>query len=161
MANFSFGVKSIKAGGIDAITGLPTGLADVGDVYEGTATLDQEDAQITEHYSEFKNDPVASVEKTGKRMFSFSLMDTSADTLVAWLGGTPDVWNAPEQPPVIEKSLAIETEDGTIYTIHRAKITGKLSGDVSKTGKVTLDIVARVLQPKVADVPSLTVTDPA
>lgn len=169
MAKFSYGVKSIKSGGIDDATGMPTDLTDVGDVLADTATLEQADSETVDHYSEFKNDPIETVEtRTGKRTFIFSLMDTAAATLVDWCGGTvtevdgePDVWNAPEEAPEIYKSIQIETKDGTVITIYRAKIMGTFTATTQRSGRAVIEVTALVLSPKIEGVPPLTAKDPA
>lgn len=166
MANFPFGLSSIKTGGIDAVTGLPTSLVSVGNVLRNSAELTQDDAQMTEHFAELKSDPIAVVTRNGKRLFRFTLMDVAADTVVIYAGGSvtagpPDVWNAPTAAPNIEKSFEITTLDGTVITINRGKVTAKVTGQASEEGRFVVEVMVTPLTPLVADVPAFTIEDPA
>lgn len=167
MSKVAFGVKSIKKGGINTSTGLAENLVNVGDVYRDTATLTQEDGETTDHYSEFKNDPVVTITEPGETTLEFSLMDTEADVLVQYLGGTVTTvssvksWNKPSSVPDIEASFELETIDGTKFTINRAKVSAKINGELARKGITLLEVKARVLTPKVASVPPLVITDPA
>jgi hypothetical protein len=167
MARVAFGIKSMKVGGIDETTGLPTSLTDVGRIYRDTGSWTEEDGPETMHYAEREQDPVITIREQGVETLNFSLMDTPADVLVLWAGGTvtevvdePDVWNKPRAPVNIEKSIEIETDDGTVFTIHRAKIYAKRNLTPTRNGIFLLEISARPLTPLVANVPPVTIADP-
>lgn len=156
----------MEAGGIDGVTGLPTAMADVGNVYKDTANMVESDGQETTHYAELKSDPVVVVDEAGEEMIEFSLMDTSATNLESWCGGTvttvgtDDTWNKPTTVPNIEKSLRITTEDSTVVTIHRAKIKGKRVLSPTKKGIFLIEVKAKILTPVVDGVPAVSVADP-
>lgn len=163
---YSFGVKSLKVGGIDPVTGLPTGLESVGDVYKDTATWTEADGAVTNHYAEGKADPVVVITEQGEETFAFSLMNFNAQTLQKFLGGTvtsvvdePDVWNKPLQVVEIEKSVELETEDGSIFTIYRGKIMAKRNVTPTKTGLNLLEVMVRPLAPLVEDLPAVSIQD--
>jgi len=166
MGKVSYGVASIKAGGIDAVTGLPTALTSVGDVYKDTATMNETDGTETNHFAEMKTDPVITITEPGEETVEFSLMDTSADNLLAWIGGTvttvgvDDTWNKPRDIENIEKSLEITTEDGTVITVNRAKIMAKREHEPTRKGVMLIVVKARILTPLIDGVPPVTVADP-
>ena len=167
MAKVAFGIKSMKAGGIDPVTGLPTGLEDVGDIYRDTGSWTETDGTETNHMAERKTDPVVSIKEPGEETLVFSLMDTSAVNLEKWCGGTvttvvdqPDVWNKPSGVTNIEKSLEIETEDGTVFTIHRGKVTTKRNLTPTRTGIFLLEVTVKPMAPLVEGVQPVTIKDP-
>ena len=167
MARIAFGITSMKVGGIDPTTGLPTDLTDVGRIYRDTGTWTEEDGDETNHYAEREQDPVITIKEQGLETLNFSLMDTPADTLVLWAGGTvtevvdePDVWNKPRGPVNIEKSIEIVTADGTKFTIHRGKVTAKRNLTPTRNGIFLLEIQVRPMTPLVAGVPPVTIADP-
>lgn len=166
MSKTAYGIQSVQKGGIDAVTGLPTGLADVGDLLQGTITMEETEGNITNFFSELKKNPVLSITEAGEKTFRFQLMDTRADTLVQYLGGTvvespgnPDVWNEPEDHPDIEASFEIVTEDGQKFTIHRGKVMARLVGNFARTGITVIDVRVVPLEPLVDGVRALTIGD--
>jgi len=164
---FAFGIKSMKSGGIDPVTGLPTALEDVGDIYKDTGEWIENDGTTTPHRSEFKNTPVVTVVEPGDEEFRFTLMDTSAKNLAKLCGGTvtevidqPDVWNKPKGVPNIEMSFVLQTEDGTEVTIHRGKVVGKRRLTPTRTGMFLIDVAVTPQEPLIADLPAVTSKDP-
>lgn len=157
----------MKVGGIDAVTGLPTSLEDVGRIYRDTGTWTVADGEETNHYAERELDPVITIQNPGVETLNFSLMDTPADTLALWAGGTvtevvdePDVWNKPRGPVNIEKSIEIVTADGTKFTINRGKVTAKRNLTPTRNGIFLLEISIKVMTPLVDGVPPVTIADP-
>jgi hypothetical protein len=94
-------------------------------------------------------------------------MDTSADNLVKYLGGTvtevanqPDKWNEPDNTPEIELHFEFEMEDGSKVGINRGRVSGKLLPDPKRSGFTVLELMIKVLQPLVANVPATFKIDP-
>ena len=166
MSKFAFGIASIQKGDIDPVTGLPSNLADVGDVVKDSGMMETADGETTEHYSEFSEDPVLVQDQKGVTEFRFELFDTRAETLEEYMGGTivsaagaANKWNAPDNAPNIEKAFEITTDDGTVITINRAKVKAKLRMSATKKGVTVLEVVARALKPKIDGVKSIVFTD--
>lgn len=167
MAVFSYGLKSVKVSPIDAGTGLPTALTDIGKIYRDTAEFTQDDPEEFEHYSELDDNPIVSKTRKGVKNIRMRLMDTSADNLVLYLGGTvtevvdnPDKWNEPDDTPEIEKAFEFEMEDGSIVGINRGRISGKLIPDPKRSGFTVMELMIKVLQPLVDGVPATYKVDP-
>ena len=163
---YDFGVVSIKRGGIDSVTGLPTALTDVGEIYRDTADMIPGDVDITDHFSELSSQPVIRTKRKGLTVLQFTLMDTSADVLAAYLGGTvtavadePDVWNEPDETPTIEASFEITTESGKVITIHRGDVTGKYIITPKRDSMNLLEVMVAIMKPLVENVPATTSKD--
>jgi hypothetical protein len=167
MAVFSYGLKSVKVSDIDAVTGLATSLTDIGKIYRETAEFTEDDPEEFEHYSELDDNPIISKTRKGVKSIMMNLMDTSADNLVKYLGGTvtsvegaPDKWNEPTTTPEIFKAFEVEMEDGSKYGINRGRVSGKLMPDPKRSGFTVLQLMIKVLQPLVANVPPTYKVDP-
>lgn len=167
MAVFSYGLKSVKTAPITALTGLPGTLTDIGKIYRDTAEFTQDDPEEFEHFSELDDNPIISKTRKGVKQIRMRLMDTSADNLVKYLGGTvtevalsPDKWNEPDGTPEIELHFQFEMEDGSIVGINRGRVSGKLIPDPKRSGFTVLELMVKVLQPLVSPVPATFKIDP-
>lgn len=167
MEVFSYGLQSVKVSPIDAVTGLSTALVDIGKIYRDTAEFTQDDPEQFEHFSELDDNPIVSKTRKGVKNISLRLMDTSADNLVKYLGGTvttvaatPDKWNEPNDTPEIELAFEFEMEDGAKVGVNRGRISGKLIPDPKRSGFTVLELMIKVLQPKVNGVPATFKIDP-
>jgi hypothetical protein len=152
---------------IDAVTGLPTALADIGKIYRDTAEFTQDDPEEFEHFSELDDNPIVSKTRKGVKSIRMRLMDTAADNVVLYLGGTvtevvdnPDKWNEPDGTPEIFKAFEFELEDGSIYGVNRGRVSGKLIPDPKRNGFTVLELMIKVLQPLVDGVPATYKVDP-
>ena len=155
----SFGIASIEKGDIDAVTGLPSNLQDVGDVYRDSVSMETPDHTTTDHFPERGNHPLVRINRKALTVFKFTLMDTQAATLVQYLGGEVtevaagnDIWEEPLTTPKIENSFVLTTDDGKVFTIHRGDVVAKLVPNPTKTGVHLLEVMVTVMKPKVAGV---------
>jgi len=167
MAVYSYGLQSVKVSPIDPATGLATALTDIGKIYRDTAEFTQDDPEQFEHFSELDDNPIVSKTRKGVKNIMLRLMDTSADNLVKYLGGTvtevvdtPDKWNEPNDTPEIELGFEFEMEDGAKVGVNRGRISGKLIPDPKRSGFTVLELMIKVLQPKVTGVPATFKIDP-
>lgn len=158
---FAYGVKSIEASAIDAVTGLATSLADVGEVYRDSAEITVDDPTTTQHFSEFDEDPVVSTSRKGMMNLSFNLMDTSADKCLEWMGGNvveavgePDIWEAPAVQPDMYKAIDITFENGSKLRIYRGKVMAKLVPNPTKPGFTVIEVMVQPVKPLVAALPA-------
>lgn len=167
MAVYSYGIKGLKASPIDPVTGLPTALTPVGEVYEETAAFTQEDPTTVDHRSEFQDDPVITRTRKGLKQVVFSLMDTSASNCEKWIGGEvievadePDQWEEPSVTPAIHMALEFEFEDGSTYGIRNGNVSAKLIPNPTYAGMTLLEVTVRPMAPKVAGLKSVYKKDP-
>ena len=167
MPIYSYGIKAIRTSDIVTATGLPVGLTNVGEVYEESAEFTQEDPETTDHRSEFKDDPIVTIQRKGLKQVVFMLMDTSAANCLKWLGGTvvevtdePDQWEEPDTTPQIFQALEFEFEDGSIYGIRRGKVSAKVIPAPTYTGMTMLEVSIRPLAPIVTGLKAVYKRDP-
>ena len=167
MELYAVGLEYLKKGGIDAVTGLPTALASVGNVYRDSVGFTGGDVSKTEIFAQQFETPVKVFNKKAAAAFVFQIMSTQADTLKAFLGGTVaevggvKTWSAPDTAETIEASFEMKTLDGTIITIHRGDVVGKENFKVSDEGIWLTEVTVTPLQPKISGVKKYTVTNPA
>jgi hypothetical protein len=167
MELYSVGLKSLKKGGIDPATGLPTNLLSVGNVFKDSVGYTGGDVTKTEIFAEQFSAPVKVFNKKGAAAFVFQVMSTEGDTLKNFLGGTVvevggrKEWSEPDNNEVIEASYEMETWDGTILTIHRGDTVGKPNWKVAENGIWLTEITVTPLQPLIAGVAKVKVKNPA
>lgn len=159
----AFGLKSIKLGVVETFASP----AILGVTYKDTATLSQADDEVVEIMSEENADPEEILSTPGRKSLNWSIIDVAPDTAVQVLGGTvttvdlKDTWNAPAAGTTIEKSVIIETQNGIIIKIARAKITAKINFEFRKLGVLRIDITAVPLTPATEGLSSISITEPA
>ena len=153
MAKYSSGIAKIEMGNVAVDGGPGLTLISIGDIYEGTAEFTQDDAEVTEHYSEISDDPFLVVQKKGKMTVKFSVVDVLPSQLVLFLGGSAAgtgpafTWDSPATVPSIEQTLKITTREGYTITIPRAKIMAKVNWNLGKTEVAKVDVEATVMTP--------------
>ncbi|RYF26595.1 MAG: hypothetical protein EOO42_01135 [Flavobacteriales bacterium] len=168
MELYTFGLATLKMGGIDAATGLPTGLADVGSVYKDSVAYTGGDVTKTPIYSQQKpNTPVKEFKSKASGSFVFNLMSTEVAKLALFGVGevvtlnSVSVLGINDDPVDLEKSFEMTTTDGTVLTILRGSITAKENWTVSDQGIWLTEISVTPLVPKIAGLKSVTVKNPA
>ena len=164
MAKYISGISKIEMGAIAGDGGMGLTLLAVGDVYLGTATMQQDDNAVTEHYSELSDDPIFQTVVKGKTYVNFTLVDVLPTQLVLFLGGTATgttpafKWDSPLVAPSIEQSLKISAKGalGEVYAISipRAKINAKINASFGKTDMFKVEVKALIMTPtKAATMP--------
>lgn len=160
----TIGLKSIKIGDIAGDGGMGTVLAALGNTYEGTATLMQDDAEETPFYAEELDDPIEILEKKGNLKVEWAIVDFDPTTLQKVLGGevtgaAPNQkWEAPSDMPSIEKSIEIITKKNVKFEIVRARIVAKLDVNLSKKEMGLVRISATVMAPTKADTAPMSIS---
>lgn len=166
--SYSFGIKSLKMGTIDPVTGLGTNLTEVGDIYLDTCDFTRADATSTSHFSQQAPDtPKVTMSKKGIANLKFSIMNSDADTKSKFLGGTvttlegKKTWNEPRVTPKILRFYEIETTDGQIIKIYKGDTVGKENFQFRDQGLLLLDVSITPLLPDLAALPATSSTDAA
>ena len=166
MEMISFGLRSLKIGDIDPVTGLGTNMVSIGDVYKDTCDLIESDPQKFPHFSE--QNPTNAVKiftQAGEEVLKFSLMSTSSASLATVLGGTVTTldtvttWNKPAANTDIEKFVELITVDGTKIVYPRASMTGKRNYQIRANGINLIDVFMTPMQPLVAGLAAVMQTD--
>ena len=150
MSKYQYGCTKAEYGTMDPVTGAISNKVEF-DVYQNTIVVDEPEAQKTEHFKQ--GDPTAKVVRYGNTSttVSFSVMDTSADSKVTWLGGTKttvegkDTWNKPKvATKETTKALIFTLEDGSVITIPNAGCAGRLTSNLNDTDIALIPVVATV-----------------
>ena len=156
----SIGLLSIEVGAIAVDGGMSIALASLGVTYQDSAELSQGEPEIIEIYSEENDEPEEIITGKSVKMLKWSIMNVSATSLAATLGGTvtgtgaTEAWEAPSATTLIEKSVRVKTKSGETIDMPRCRIVSKLAWKFSKKDVNKVDITAYVLVPtKVATAP--------
>lgn len=130
------------------------GYSRFGLTYQDTANMTQEDGESTEFFAEEEDEAIDEIEKAGKTIFNFSIMDPELTTLKRLFGGevASDVWAYPDAKATIEESLQIIPKKGLCFHVSRARIKAKFNGEFSKKGLLLLECSATVMKPNTAGV---------
>ena len=152
---YTIGLSKIEVGDMAADGGMGTTLAQLGYTYQDTCTMTQEDPTTTDHYAEEVDDPVVSIDRGGKTLFNFSIMNPDVEVMETLMGGvaTPgidpaaDTWEAPDKVAVVEKSVKITPEQGLMFEIPRLRMRTKINSTFSKSGILLLEVAGTVMTP--------------
>lgn len=157
----TIGLKSLKLGDVGAQGGMGEQLTVLGQTYENTAILTQEEGDETEFFVEEVDDPIETISKKGSTTLEFAIVDMTPTTLVRVMGGTQSgtgdqaVWSAPSDTPEIEQSIEIISKKNVKYEIARARIKARLDVNFSKQEIGLVRITAKVLTPTLEGTPSI------
>lgn len=158
MGFVSLGLSEIQVGAIAADGGEATSYSKIGKTYQNTCKLQQEKADVTEHYEEGQSAPEVRKKKKKVPILTFSIMDPDPTFLKAYLGGevtgTGDdmEWSWSDTDEDIEASIRVIPEIGLVYTIPRADIEAVLNADMSSQGINLVDFTVTPLKPQKAGV---------
>ncbi len=153
MERITIGLKSLKIGDIESDGGMGLSLAAVGNTFESTAILSQEEGETTDFFVEETDDPVESLSVKGATTLEWAILDMTPDTLVKVMGGTVSgtgdqaVWSGPADIPEIEQSIELISKKNIKYEITRARIQARLDVNFSKKEAGLVRIKAKVLTP--------------
>ena len=88
MSLISLGLAEIQVGKIAEDGGEATSYTKIGKTYQNTCKLQQETADVTEHYEEGQAAPEVRKKKKKVPVLTFSIMDPDVTFLKDYLGGT-------------------------------------------------------------------------
>ena len=107
----TLGLCEIQVGAASAAGTMPAQMAKIGKTYKDTCKMNQDAADVTEHYEEGKAAP--EVRKKSRKMptLTFSMMDANVDDLVSYVGGAKvgeDGWGYDGDEVVANKAIKVE-----------------------------------------------------
>lgn len=161
MSVISLGLSEIQVGKIAEDGGEATSYSKIGKTYQNTCKLQQEKADVTEHYEEGQAAPEVRKKKKKVPVLTFSIMDPDVTFLKEFLGGTvagtgdAAVWSWSDTDEDIVASIRAIPEVGLVYTIPRGDIEAVLNADMSSQGINLVDFTVTPLKPTKAGVPSI------
>ena len=114
----------------------------IGKTYKDTANINQDAADVTEHFEEGKSAP--EVRKKSKKIpkVTFSLMNPDPAILAAYVGGEVDNngdWGYDGDEVTANKAVYVETEQGLDFAIPNGDIEAVINGALSASGIVLVD----------------------
>lgn len=161
MSLISLGLSEIQVGAIAEDGGEATAYTKIGKTYQNTCKLQQDTADVTEHYEEGQAAPEVRKKKKKVPVLTFSIMDPDVTFLKEYLGGTVTgtgdtaVWSWSDTDEGIVASIRAIPEVGLVYTIPRADIEAVLNADMSSQGINLVDFTVTPLKPTKEGVPSI------
>lgn len=119
---------------------MPTALTKIGKVYKDTATIEQEAAEVTEHFEEGVATPVVRTKQPKIQKVKFSLMDADVQMLIDYVGGEnvgtdedPE-WGFDGTQLVANKSFFLKTKKGLDFEIPNGDVECVVKSDMSSKG---------------------------
>lgn len=149
---YGVGCKNVKAGIIGVGGALSAALTDIGKLYKGTVSLNDEDGAVTKHFAEGQRYPFLNVMDAAGTMIKFALVDISAAILAKWLGGiaTAATWDGASDSFSVEQSITADTVFGTTIVIPRCFLYGKIVWNMNRTEIAKIEVSGEVMQPELA-----------
>ncbi len=118
-------------------------MAKIGKTYKDTANINQDAADVTEHFEEGKAAPEVRKKQKKVPKVTFSLMNPDPTMLAAYIGGSVDptsgAWLFDGDEVVANKAILVETEQGLDFEIPNGDIEAVINGDLSTSGIVLVD----------------------
>lgn len=150
---YGVGCKDIQMGDIAADGGIGATLTSVGKVYKESASIVDEDGNVTKHFAEGSRYPFLVIYDAAGTIVKFVLTDISPAVLSQFLGGTvaTTTWKSPVSSFSTEKSIKIKTNFNLDISIARAFIHAKLTWNLTTKEIAKIEITAEVLEPTKAN----------
>lgn len=167
MAVYNTKVSKVEVGVFNAVDGTITGWTEI-QAYKDTVKISESEPTATKHFQAGRPTPRKIVYTNGEETFKLSIMNTSAASLEAALGGTittvatVDTWNKPKGiTGEVIKALRITTGDGAVITVPRGSWVGVKNFDLGDTTIALIDITVTPTDTGFDLVPDVSITDPA
>lgn len=140
MGLITLGLCQIKVGEAAKNGTMPTALTKIGKTYKDTAKINQDAADVTEHFEEGMAAP--EVRKKSKKIpkLTFSLMDADPQMLADYVGGEATgvgddkTWGYNGDELTANKAIFVETEQGLNFEIPNGDIEAVINADMSAKG---------------------------
>lgn len=153
----TIGLASISVGDIAGDGGMGTSLSVIGKTAEGSCTIETTDPEVTEIFAEEVDTAIYTSVKAGQTTVTFQLAAPDLEQCAAVFGGTVSgtgtakTWEYPDSVTGVEKSVKIVPKEGIVFSIPRAKLIPKFTGQFGRADTLKIEITANVLQPKKAN----------
>ena len=151
MGQITIGLAKISVAEAAPTGTMPTVLTKIGKVYKDTCKINQDTADVTEHFEEGMAAPEVRKKTRKIPKLTFSLMDADPKMLADYVGGTctgtgaAAKWTYDGNEVVTNKAIHIETEQGLNFEIPNADIEASINSDMSAKGIFLVDFVVTPL----------------
>lgn len=140
MGLITLGLCQIKVGVAAENGTMPSNMTKIGKTYKDTAKIQQDKADVTEHFEEGKASP--EIRRKQKKMpyLVFSIMDADVQAMIDYVGGInvgteqSPKWGYDGDEVVANKSIFVETEQGLDFEIPNGDIEAIINSDFSAKG---------------------------
>lgn len=147
----TLGLCQILVADASAAGTMPTkaNMTKIGKTYKDTANINQDAADVTEHFEEGKSAP--EVRKKTKKIpkVTFSIMNPDPTLLATYIGGSVDSttgeWKFDGDEAVANKAIYVETEQGLDFAIPNGDIEAVINGALSASGIVLVEFTVTPL----------------
>lgn len=141
----TIGLSEIQVGEASKEGTMPTTLNKIGKTYKDTCKINQDAAEVTEHYEEGMAAP--EVRKKSRKIprLVFSIMDANVQDLVDYVGGVnlgtdaEPKWGYDGNEVVANKAIFVKTEQGLDFEIPNGDIEAVINADMSAKGIFLVD----------------------
>jgi hypothetical protein len=149
----TIGLAKIEVGAIGANGVMGTSLETIGHTAEGSCTIETADPELTEFFAEEQDEAIHTAAKMAVTTITFQLAAPDLEQCSKVFGGevvgtgSAATWEYPATLENIEKSVKIKPKEGLIFSIPRAKITAKFTGQFGRSETLKVEVVITVLKP--------------
>lgn len=126
---------------------MPGSMTKIGKTYQETCVINQERAEVTEHYEEGRAAPEVRLKQKKVPVLTFSLLDPDVAELIAYVGGTnlgtvdAPKWGMDGSETVVNKAIRVKSEQGLWVDIPNADIEAVVNARLTKKGLFMVDFI--------------------
>lgn len=141
----TLGLSEIQVGTASEAGSMPAQMTKIGKTYKGTCRIQQQAADVTEHFEEGAAAP--EVRKKTKKIpvLTFSIMNADVQMLIDYIGGSnigtesAPKWGYDGTEVVANKAIHVESEQGLNFDIPNADIEALVNNEASSQGIFLVD----------------------
>jgi hypothetical protein len=143
----TLGLSEILVGTAAAGGTMPGSMAKIGKTYQETCQLNQERAEVTEHFEEGRAAPEVRLKQKKVPVLTFSILDPDVAELIAYVGGTnigtvdAPKWGMDGSEVVANKAIRVKSEQGLWIDIPNADIEAVVNARLTKKGLFLVDFI--------------------
>lgn len=136
MGVITLGLSEIQVGTAASNGVMPAELVKIGKTYQDTCAINQEAADVTEHFEEGKASPEVRIKRKRVPVLTFSIMDPDPELLANYVGGTltGGKWGFDGTEKVSNKAIRVKTEQGLVVDIPNGDVEAIINAELSAAG---------------------------
>lgn len=150
MAKYSIGLKSVKFGTPTGTVTMPVTMTAFANTVEGSMTIEETEAET----KQFRVDELAapireSVVRSGNMTLKWKAYDIDPAIIAVVKSGTATStkFSAAAQDAIIEKALEVTSDDNVVFTIPKASIKARITGQIGGEDMIQLEVSATAIDP--------------
>jgi len=145
----TYGCKQINSATITEDGSMPAVLTELCKTYRDSVTFSEDEATVTDEFSDQEDDPVHTFVVKGGKNITFSTFDYSPETLVKLKGGTivDGQWAEPVVMPEIYEAIEILTNADLPFHFPKCRVFARFNANLVKNGLSLLEVTLKPLSP--------------